>query len=135
MGLPSKWKQFLIKVRGKFFLFSHGTFTFTLKATKISPNFPLEQQFSGFMSAATGVLVELIFHKCEMSSCINQVNAIYPISKFETNFVTSVQLKIFPLIHSKSGTIPTSRQNVQNLGNLNKKESTFSGIYCKIFPS
>ena len=75
------------------------------------------------MSAATGVLVELIFHKCKMSSCINQVNAIYPISKFETNFVTSVQLKIFPLIHSKSGTIPTSRQNVQNLGILNKKES------------
>ena len=105
-------------------LFSHGTFTFTLKTTKISPNFPLEQQFSGFMSAATGVLVELIFHKCKMSSCINQVNAIYPISKFETNFfVTSVQLKIFPLIHSKSGTIPTSRQNVQKLGILNKKES------------
>ena len=104
-------------------LFPHGTFTFTLKTTKISPNFPLEQQFSGFMSAATGVLVELIFHKCKMSSCINQVNAIYPISKFETNFVTSVQLKIFPLIHSKSGTIPTSRQNVQNLGILNKKES------------
>ena len=99
----------------KTILFSHGTFTFTLKTTKISPNFPLEQQFSGFMSAATGVLVELIFHKCKMSSCINQVNAIYPISKFETNFVTSVQLKIFPLIHSKSGTIPTSRQNVQNL--------------------
>ena len=69
------------------------------------------------MSAATGVLVELIFHKCKMSSCINQVNAIYPISKFETNFVTSVQLKIFPLIHSKSGTIPTSRQNLQNLEN------------------